>query len=349
MVNMKDVAMAAGVSIATVSNVLNKTKKVSPAVEARVLDVVQTMNYKVDVKARALKSKKTMTLGFVVSQLDSIFFPMVIKGIQKVAEEHNYNLIFLPTNLSFNQEKINIKNLISNYVDGIIIDSIAAEDDFEYFRYLQGLHNKSKKIPVVSIQRDMTMYGIPSASLNAVSGGDMATQHLIDKGCRKIASIAGPSVSAWARDRRIGYRAALQRAGIPYSSSYVTTGDCSIVSGYLCTKQFLMNAMEFDGIFAQNDLMAVGAIKALCEKNIDIPNQVKVIGFDNIFVSSIINPSLTTVNIPKQRMGEEGARMLINIINDGSDIKGEKIELPMNLIERQSTNPNLRNEWDIYS
>jgi DNA-binding LacI/PurR family transcriptional regulator len=345
---MKEVADAAGVSIATVSNVLNNTKKVRPAVEERVREAVQSLDYNIDIKARALKTKKTMTLGFVVSQLDSIFFPLVIKGIQKVAEEYNYNLIFLPTNLSYSQEKSNVKNLISNYVDGIIIDSIAPDDDLDYFHYLKGLRHKGKNIPVISIQRDMSMHGISSAYLNAVNGGDMAAQHLIDKGCKKIACIAGPNVSAWARDRRLGYCNALTRAGIPYSSSYIGIGDCSAASGYLCTKQFLMNAIEFDGLFVQNDLMAIGAIKVLREHHIDIPNQVKVVGFDNVFVSSVIAPSLTTVNIPKQRMGEEGARMLITSINNGTNVDCEKIEFPMNLIERQSTNPSLQNEWDIY-
>jgi LacI family transcriptional regulator len=348
MSTIKEVAQTANVSVATVSNVLSGIKKVSPKLERRVLDAIKLLNFQVDPFASGLRNKKTMSIGFIVSQLDIIFFPSVIKGIQKIAEENDYNIIFLPTNSNIILEKKYVKRLLSLRVDGIIIDSIAADSDTEYFHFLASLSYKEKNIPVVSIQRDLTEFKIPSITIDSVNGGFIATQHLIENGCRKIACITGPMCASCNRERLLGYKNALERNQMNYNSSYVMTGDCTPTSGYMETKAILMNAIDFDGIFLQNDLMAIGAVKAMLENNIRVPEDVKVIGFDNIFVGSVIFPSISSIHIPKQRLGEEAARILINKLNGNSTEECPKVELPIRLIERQSTNINAKPNWELY-
>jgi LacI family transcriptional regulator len=345
MATMKDVANTAGVSIATVSNVLSGARSVSPELEALVREAIQQHGYDAN---SAASGKKTMNIGLIVSLLDTIFYPIAIRGIQKIAEEHKYNLIFFQTNLNVDREREYIKRMIANQVDGIILDSTAPDNDVEYFKHLRRLKAKGKRIPVVSIQRDLSAHGLPSVFLDPYDGGRVATQHLIDKGCEKIACITGPTSTDWARGRLEGYKAALSEAALPFSVSYVSTGDSTPASGYLKTKQLLMNALDFDGIFAHNDLMAMGAMKALNEHNIRIPDKVKVIGFDNAFLASVISPSLTSVNAPKLRLGEESARMLLDLIDGVGISADDSILLPINLIERNSTNGNAQTEWEIF-
>ena len=347
MATLKDVAELSGVSIATASNVITGAKPVRPAMKERVEKAMLELNYTPSRNGTNSRSKQTNTIGFIVSQLDSIFFPLVISGIQKIVTENNYNLIFYPTNYNGELEKKYVKNLISNKVDGIILDSVVSPSDTAYFQYLSHLQYNGKNIPLVSIQADMTSYGIPSVTLNSYYGGYMATEHLISKGCCKIACITGPLCAGWAVDRLKGYEQCLCDYNIPYNSSYVANGDCTPTSGYINTNNLLLNAVDFDGLFAENDLMAIGAIKALKEKNMNIPDDVKIVGYDNIFVATVTTPSITSIHIPKQRLGEEAARCLIQAIR-GVPVPVEKIDLPLTLTERQTTNSDIPSNWDLY-
>ena len=160
--------------------------------------------------------------------------------------------------------------------------------------------------------------------------------------------ITGPLVTGWASERLKGFQDCLNKYHLPYNSSFYCESDCSLIGGYQATQYLLANAIEFDGVFVQNDLMATGAIKALKERGFAIPQDVKIVGYDNIFMTSLLNPSITSVHIPKQRLGEEAATLLLKLIKM-PNAKPANIELPLTLIERQTTNEAIKENWDLFS
>lgn len=348
MATLKDVAEKAGVSTATVSNVLTGAKHVRPELKRQVLDIISELNYSPRRSSKPSASTASKTLGIVITQLDCIFFPLVISGIQKIAMENDYDITFFPTNYNHILEKKYMQDLVCSNTAGIIFDTVVPRSDVEYFKSLAHLKVNGRKVPVVSIQEDLTHFGITSITLNSFLGGYMATEHLIQKGAKKIACITGPIDTGWATDRLTGFQNCLKENGLPHTSSYICTSDCTLLGGYQAANNFLLNALDFNGLFVQNDLMAIGAIKALREKNYKIPDDIKIIGFDNIFFSTLISPSLSTIHIPKQRLGEEAARCLIEEIKYSEKNVPRHIDLPLSLIERQSTNPAVEENWDLF-
>ncbi|MBC7959503.1 MAG: LacI family DNA-binding transcriptional regulator [Vallitaleaceae bacterium] len=347
MASIKDVAKQAGVSISTVSNVINDTKYVSEELKLKINQVIKELNYEVDPVARSLKSKKTMAIGVIITNINRIFFPQVIKGIQDAATKNGYNITFCNTDDSFQTERKLIQMLESNWLDGIILDSVADSEEYEYFKHLSNLGNNKKRIPIVSLERRMDSYGIASVVVNNRQGGSLATKHLMDCGCKKIVHITGPLGSCLVQDRLLGYKEALLSEGLTVDANLIVEGFFSPLSGYETMKQILMSGVIFDGVFAANDQMAIGAIKAIKEQGLRVPEDVKIIGFDNTFVASIIDPSLTTVNVPKYKLGTVSVDMLIHLIEQGIN-EPECIELPINLVVRQSTDIRGDKNWDLY-
>ena len=347
MTTIKEVAARAKVSIATVSNVITEKKNVSADKRQRVMDAIEALNY-VNNRLGSMPKRQSMTIGFIVSQLDTVYFPMIIRGIQKIAEENGYSLIFYPTNYSTQLEKKHLKNMLDSKIDGIILDTVIPSTDRSYWDSLSHITRNGQPVPIVSIQNDISEYGIPSVYLDNFQGGYTATEHLIKNGCKKVACITGPANVRWASARFNGYIKCLNDYGLEYNSSYTNVGVCSPVAGYKIVNHFLLNALEFDGLFAENDLMAVGGIKALLERSIRVPEDVKVIGFDNVFVSSLTTPSVSTIHIPKQRLGEESARVLISMLRNEDMPENFRLNLPLQLVERQSTNSSIESNWDLY-
>ncbi len=345
MASIKDVAEKAGVSISTVSNVINNTKYVSDELKARINKIIEELQYEVDPVARSLKSKKTMTIGVVITNINRIFFPQVIKGIQDCAAKNGYNLMFCSSDDRLADEKRFIQMLENSWVDGIILDSVADAGDREYFNHLSSLGGKKKSIPVVSLERKID--GISSVVVNNRQGGSIAARHLIDCGCRNIAHITGPLNSCLAADRLYGYKNELLKENLKTDDSMIVEGDYSPLSGYRAMRQLLTAGMEVDGIFAANDQMAIGAIKAVRENGIRIPEDIKIVGFDNTFVASIVEPALTTVNVPQYKMGDAAVEALIRRIEDPS-AEAFCVELAINLIIRSSTDLRGDKNWDLY-
>jgi DNA-binding LacI/PurR family transcriptional regulator len=348
MAGIKDVAKKAGVSISTVSNVINGTKYVSDELIIKINDAIKELQYEVDPVARSLKNKKTMTIGVVITNINRIFFPQVIKGIQDRAAKHGYNITFFNTNDKFQEEKRFVQMLESTWADGIILDSVADINDERYFKYLSSLGNAKKSIPVVSLERRMDSLGINSVVVNNYHGGGLAAKHLVECGCRKIVHITGPLSSCIVQDRLNGYKDELKKNSLDIDDFRIVEGDYSPLSGYHAMKQVLLSGIDVDGVFAANDQMAIGAIKAIKENGLIIPEEIKVVGFDNTFVASIVEPSLTTINVPKYKMGDSAVEMLVKRIEQNTDNQ-RVIEMPINLIVRQSTDLRGDNRnWDLY-
>ena len=347
MAGIKDVARRAGVSISTVSNVINGTKYVSGELRLRINRAIEELSYEVDPVARSLKSKKTMNIGVVITNISRIFFPHVIKGIQEEADKRGYSLTFCNTDDSAEKERRFVQMLESSWVDGIILNSVVAVEEEEYFHKLANLGDKKKRIPVVSLERRLDRYGMDSVVVDNLQGGRLAARHLIDCGCRSIAYVMGPAGSCMSRDRQTGTEQELLEAGMRLKEKMVKQGDFSPLSGYQAVKELLASGEVPDGIFAANDQMAIGAVKAVRELGLRIPEEVKVIGFDNTFVASITEPSLTTVNVPKYKLGTAAVEMLFKRMETPG---GEAVckELPINLVVRRSTNLRGGSGWDLF-
>ncbi len=313
MATIKDVAKRAGVSISTVSNVLNSSKYVSDELTQKVQAAIADLHYRVDVTARNMKIRNTKMIGVIVSSFHIIFVPQVMNGIQKYASEHGYQILFYSSDFSFEKEKHCVSLLLDHKVDGIILNSVASYLEKKYFRELASLTASHKKVFVVSLER----------------------------------VISGPKIHDVVYDRLCGYRAALEDAGLVYDTSMIEYGDYTTLSGYLAMKRIIMNGIQFDGVFSCNDQMAIGVLKAMKENRIDCPSRVKVIGFDNTYVSSIAVPSLTTINVPKVRMGTVAAQKLTEMI-EGTLPSGEiTYEIPIGLVQRTTTDPDKENGIEL--
>lgn len=350
MASIKDVAKRAGVSISTVSNVINNTKYVSEELAEKINKAISELQYEVDPVARSLKSKKTMTIGVIITNINRIFFPQVIKGIQDTASKYGYNLTFFNSDDQLEKEKYFIQMLESSWVDGIILDSVADTDDNGYFKHLARLGNNKKSIPVISLERRIDNPGIDSVVVDNYLGGGIAARHLIECGCRRIAHVTGPMYSCMVKERLRGYKDETAKEKMPTPDEIIVEGDFSPLSGYQAVKKLLVSGIEFDGIFAANDQMAIGAIKAIKEHGFKVPEDIKVAGFDNTFVASIVDPSLTTINVPKYKMGVTAVEMLMERLNQNTEanVKPNTVELPINLIVRESSDLKGEKNWDLY-
>ena len=328
-------------AVSTISNVINGTKFVSPELEERIRAAIAELGYEVNPVARSLKSKKSYTVGVIVTNIDRIFFTRVIKGIQDVMAKSGYRLTFCSTNDSLEQEKSFFNLLCSNWVDGIIVDSAAGPSQTSWYGEMARAKAGKKIIPVVGMECRMDAWGMDSVGIDNRHAAHDITQFLTGRGCRRIAHIAGVDTSPLSNDRLNGFREAAGEniCGIEF-------GDFSPNSGYGAMNRLLDRGHAPDGVFAANDQMAVGALHALVARGIAIPGGIMAAGFDDTFVASLVKPTLTTIHVPKYRLGHTAAEQLLRRM--GGDLSEPRhIELPYELIDRQSTGNDTPTEWDM--
>lgn len=330
-----DVAREAGVSIASVSNALTGKKKVSAETRERILAAVARLGYEVDPLASSLKSRSSHIIGFIVPSIDSAFFPAVIGGLQSVLEKAGYTINFYATDFTAEREEKAIRSLLAGRADGIVLDSVSTDETF--LRSLSALEYNKKRVPVIALERDLTRLGLSSIYADNHRGGCLAAAHLATRGVRHPAHICGRISAPWSKDRLDGFAEGLTAAGLYLDPALTVRGDFSLHGGYLAAEQLIATGIPFDSVFAANDLMAVGAIKALTAHGLRVPEDVVVVGFDNTYISALTSPPVTTVDIPKRRLGEEAGAAILRAIETPSEC--ERIPLPLQLIERRSSNP----------
>ena len=355
MSGIKDVAKRAGVSISTVSNVLNKTKYVSPELVRRVEQAVEELSYEVNPIARSMKNKETGLIGVITEDLCGVFYPYVIRGINSVAEEKGYHLLICDAQGTYGsqikREKELFRRLIANRVDGIIFAStVSAENQEEYFRDLLKEANRYKRTPLISVERDFTGVGIDSVYFDSFGNGKKATQHLVDCGCRKICHITGPLDLEIAKDRVKGYKSCMEDNNLSYDESMIAIGDYSHQSGYTAMKKLLKQVPDMDGVFCANDQIAIGALKALKGSGKRIPEDIKIMAYDDVFLSSVVEPSLSTIHIRKRHTGIRAAEVLFHRLENPDEDNGEPIGIKMDasLVIRQSTiGEEGREDWNL--
>lgn len=348
MATINDVAKRAGVAISTVSHIINGTKYVSDEVTARVLEAIKELNYEVDPVARNMKAARSKTIGIIVTNISRIFFPPVIRSARKEAAQHGYSLMAVDSDDDIAQEKSYVNLMRQNRFDGIILDSVADLADTNYLNEIAKLSHRNKRVFVVSIERNLESFGIDSLVPDNYSGAKMATEHLIRCGCRRVLHITGPVNSYMAKERIKGYSDAVRESGFQLKRDDIALGDFSPQSGYEIIRRYIKNGtlLKYEGIFTANDQMAVGAVKALREAGIRIPDDIKVAGFDDTFAASIIDPPLTTVHVSGSKIGREALKILLKRIKDPDGApKCRKIET--RLVVRRSTDSGAGGEWDF--
>ncbi|NBK93177.1 LacI family transcriptional regulator [bacterium 1XD21-13] len=340
MATIKDVAKKARVSISTVSHVVNHTKNVSPDTALRVEQAIKELNYKTNIFAKNLKSQKTKQIGVVVLDMCGMFFPYVIKEICRIANKSGYAVTLMDSGGSIKLERQAISALLESCVDGIILSSVIQEAQKEAYaaELLELLSMGPKRIPLVTMERDFSSYGIDSICTDTYAGGISAVEHLIALGCQYIAHIAAPQFEV---GRCEAYRDTLKKHHLPYHPAYVEEGDFSHESGYACMKRLLEKQILIDSVFVANDQMAVGVLQALHEAGVRIPEDMKVIGFDNIFICDTIEPALSSINMDKSLLGQKSISLLLDRIQHGAAPVPHKEVLENTLVVRRSTDKNV--------
>ncbi len=325
---IRDVAKKAGVSVATVSRVINNKGKVSEKTELAVLQAIKELSYQPNSVARSLSSRKSNVVALIVPSINNAFFPELARAVEDIAQLNGYKLFLCNTDDSREKLVDYLDSLGSQYVDGLIIDShnIKEEDLTKLSRL---------GIPVVMIDRVIENSNYTSITVNNRAGGRLATEHLLEVGCKKIAHIQGPKNEMNSVQRMWGYRDQVSK--LPwFDESWIAHAEFSVKSGYQATKELLIRHQDMDGIFASNDLIAIGALKAAYEWGKKIPNELAIVGFDGIDMSELTVPGITTIQQPIYQIGELAMHELLNQIKN-SHAKPKKYILDIELVLREST------------
>lgn len=329
MATIREVAEHAGVSISTVSHVVNDTRFVSEALRQRVQASMRTLDYRPNGVARSLRSGRSLTIGLMLPDSANPYFSEIARGIQDAALEHGYAVLLGNTDGDLDKEELYGDILLEKQVDGVIL--IAAGHSGNHIETL-----RRRGVPIAVVDRDSPDSHVDSVQIDNLRGGLLATEHLIALGHQRIACIAGPLDVYPSYDRVYGYFEALRRAGMAPDPALVVNSTFGAEGGYDAAQQLLTMAEPPSAIFACNDMMAIGAIGALTQCEIDCPTGLSLVGFDDIQLSRFTNPPLTTVSQPKLEMGREATRLLLERMADPA-LPARTIKLEASLVLRGTT------------
>lgn len=325
-VTLENVAEAAGVSPSTVSRILNGTAVVSDAKRKAVDDAIARLGFVPDPLARGLAGGRTLSIGVVTQSLDSPFYGVALRGIEDELDKVGYNALFVSGHWNAAAEARCLDVLRSRRVDGIIVLTGRLSD--------QALRACAKALPVVVAGRALKAPRLYSLRFDDFSGARMATEHLLELGHRRIACITGDPVHPDATERLRGYRAALEQAGIAFEPGLVVPGEFHEQSGHAAMERLLATRQRFSAVFACNDQMAFGAALALHRRGIKLPQEVSLVGFDDLIGATFAVPPLTTVHQPAYELGGVAAQAMLQLL------RGEQPSVvlpPPRLIAREST------------
>ena len=329
-ITIDDVATAAGVSRQTVSRAINDLDGISSATRQRILSIAAELGYQPSRLARGLASasQQTRTLGVVLPSVDNEFYATVLRGIEAKASLYGYQLLLCSTDEDPSIEHAKIHSLFSAWIDGLILLSSRMTDE-----QLTDICTRTR--PVVLINRAFTHPNAGNVVINDVSATYTAVMHLINQGHKKIAFILGLPFARSSQLRQRGYQTALKDNDIPLVPAYQRHTDTHIESGYTTAKKLLYDHPEITALLVYNDVRAAGVLRACKELEISVPEQLSIISHDNIALSSLLIPSLTTVDIPKQSLGEAAIDMMLSMMENPT-ITPETRSFTPKLIIRES-------------
>lgn len=322
-----DIARAANVSTATVSRVLNETGGYSEETKQRVLDIVSKYEYTPNVSAISLRTSRSFCIGVIVPDISNEFFARIIRELEAFYLTKNYTLLICNTNEDIDLEKIQVNNLLKQNVDAIIY--ISGQDEIGEIKNVNNL-------PVVYIDRS------PKGAKNLilsdnVNGGYLATKLLIEKGCKKILFIRDSRNVSTVVERRVGYLKALEENSLIFDPNLEIQTKVDYNKAKLTVDTLLREkGLFFDGVFCSCDLIAVGCTHAILNRGYSIPNDVKIVGFDNISLSNFCNPPLTTVTQDVKNLAIESAKTVLRLIEGKEEGRNRKV-ISISIEERGTT------------
>jgi len=326
---MRDVAEKAELSVSTVSHVINNTRAVSNESRQRVRSAMEELGYKPNALARSLRRRKTNTVGMIVPDSANPFFAEVARAIEDASFAHNYSVILCNSEGDLEKQQAYTNVLIENRVAGILF--VAAGISTELVNDLE-----QRRVPLVVVDREVPGVEVDTVLTNHDQGGYLATQHLVELGHRRIACIAGNSEVSPSAERVTGYRRSLDANSLAYDENLVVKGNFRYESGFEATTQLLALDAPPSAIFACNDLMAVGCISAASRLGIRVPDELSVVGFDDVRLASFTNPPLTTVAQPIAEIGALATKMLLERMSDlDADSHFERLDTELRV--RRST------------
>lgn len=328
---IKDIARQLNVSISTVSRAMRNAPDVNTDTKRAVMALAEELNYQPNKLALSLKQKQTHNIGVIVPNLDYVLSTMV-KGIDEVALEAGYTVMVCQSNESFGREIVNTRRLLDSLVDGFIISVSSETKVFDHFRMIQ-----SKKMPMVVFDRVTPYLKAPSVRIDNEDGGFQATEHLIEQGYKRIAILAGPKNLGISNERLEGYLKALRKHKIKPVEDLIIYCDFNQHYAYLATQELLNMSKRPDAIFTISDRMAIGAMLAIKEKNLRMPQDIGLVGFNNEPVTSLVTPSISSVDQPAFELGKVAAKLFIETMHQDKDMSDVEEVLKPKLIIRESS------------
>lgn len=324
----KDVAQRAGVSIATVSRVVNELPNVSPAVRRRVLRAIKELNYQPSRAAQRLRVRSSKVLGVIISDIQNPFFTSVVRGIEDLAYQHGYSLVLCNSDENTEKEKLYLDVMRAEAVGGLILAPTSGGS--AHLRTLL-----AHRIPVVAIDRPMRDARVDSVLVANTWGAAQAVEHLLRLGHRRIAMVTMRGI-ATGRERQRGYRLAHKKFGVPVVQRLTAIGAAKPEGGYECTRKLLQVRPPPTALFVDNNMMMLGALQAVRDARLQIPNDLSIVAFDDLPYATLLQPPLTVVAQPTYEMGQRALQLLLERL-EKPDKPATTLCLEPTLIVRQST------------
>lgn len=333
MATIKDVADDSGLSISTVSAVLNDADWVPEVTRRRVLESIEAVRYVPNTLARGLKTRRTNAVGVIVTDLTNPFFTEIVRSLEHTLREKDNNVFLCNSDHETAIGRKNFSGLLERRVDGIVIIGSSVDEEVVKRYTVAGEH-----VPIVSIERNYVADGVTRLMVDAEEGGYAATYHLLERGYRRVALIEGADRASESRtQRRRGYERALAYAGLSAPASYIVMGDFRFEGGRDAMNQLLDLPEPPDAVFASNDLMALGALRAARERGVRVPEDLGVVGYDDIPAAGFVDPSLTTVSVPKVELGRSAGELILEQIERDGEYANSVQIFEAHLIVRESS------------
>ncbi|RAU45440.1 MULTISPECIES: LacI family DNA-binding transcriptional regulator [unclassified Pseudomonas] len=329
MATIKDVAAIAGISYTTVSHVLNNTRPVSDEVRKKVEAAIAQLDYVPSAVARSLKAKSTATIGLLIPNGINPYFAELARGIEDYCERNGFCVILCNSDDNLEKQRNYLRVLLEKRVDGLIVSSVGGGDSLADSLC-------AVRTPMVIVDRDLENVTADLVRIDHELGGYLATSHLLEWGHRHIACICGPEHTSVARMRLAGYRRAMFERGVPVREHWVVESDFTGPSGYQAASR-LLEGERPTAIFAANDMVGIGVLRAAAERNLKVPADLSVIGFDDIQMSQYVYPALTTVGQSILQLGERAAEVLLNRISTRAAVPIQRLIVAPSIVLREST------------
>ncbi|SMB90865.1 transcriptional regulator, LacI family [Thermanaeromonas toyohensis ToBE] len=324
---IKDVAIAAGVSLKTVSRVINNSDNVRPETREKVLAAIKAIGYQPNAIARSLRVKKTYTIGVIIADITNSFYSAIVRGIEDVAVSKNYSVLIANSDEVLKKEKLYARVFVEKQVEGMII--VPASGSQKYLENLAG------HLPLVFVDRYPEGISAPVVKVENEKGAYDLTSHLLDHGYEEIAFIGYEPALTTAQERFAGFQKALQERGLKPRPELIKTGNKTVLDAYHATEEVLKQPRRPQAIFAANNFMMQGALRALNHAGLEVPRDVAVVGFDDFEMADAFRPRLTVVSQPAYTIGREAACLLFSKMENRSG-GAEAVVLPTELIIRES-------------